>query len=131
MAGIALLGLPGCSIGPDEETGPTEPVHGAAKQVAATVRALEHALRDRDWSAVCDDLLTPGGRRRAGGPDCVRLVRSSAGDLRRPTIELLAIDFKGPVAQARVRTRARGQPPLTDRITLLRTGGRYRIDSLR
>src|SRR4051794_9076900 len=131
MAGIALLSLSGCSLGADEEKGSTEPAHGAPKQVATAVQALESAIRDRDWGAICDDLFTPAARRRAGGRDCARLVRSSAGDLRRPTIELLAIDLKRGVALARVRTRARGQAPLTDTITLRRSDGRYRIDSLR
>jgi hypothetical protein len=128
---IALLGFAGCSLGADEERGSTEPARGAPKEVAATVKALERAVRARDWRAICDDLFTPSARRRAGGRDCPRLVRSSAGELRSPRIQLLAIELRRGRAEARVRTRARGQAPLTDTITLRRARGGYLIEALR
>src|SRR4051794_32891868 len=93
MAGIALLTLSGCSLGADEEKGRTEPAKGAAKEVAATVKELDRAVRARDWRAVCDRLFTRSARERAGGRDCVRLVRSSAGQLRAARIELLDIEL--------------------------------------
>jgi hypothetical protein len=127
----ALLALSGCSLGADDEKGKTEPANGAPKQVAATVRALERAVRAKDWRTVCERLFTPAARERAGGRDCVRLVRSSAGDLRRARIELVGIEVGKAGAEARVRTQARGQAPLTDTLTLKRAGGRYRIESLR
>jgi hypothetical protein len=130
MVAIALLGATGCSLGADQEKGSKTPVKGAPAEVATTIRALDRAVRARDWRAVCG-LFTPSARPRAGGRDCARLVRSSAGDLRGARIELLAIDLTRGGAQARVRTRASGQRPLTDTITLRRAGGAYRIDSLR
>ena len=38
--------------------------------------------------------------------------------------------IKGDTAEARVRSRARGQRPLTDTLTLKRVSGRYLIESL-
>src|SRR3954464_10790289 len=130
-ASVALLSVSGCSLGADDEKGKTEPASGAPKQVAGTVRALDRAVRNADWRTVCDRLFTPAARERAGGRDCVRLVNSSAGDLRGPRIELVGIEVSKTGAQARVRTQARGQAPLTDTLTLKRAGGGYRIESLR
>jgi hypothetical protein len=130
-ASAALLALSGCSLGADEERSKTEPARGAAKEVAATVASLDRAVRQRDWRTVCDRLFTAAARERAGGKDCARLVSSSAGALRGPRIELVGIEVKRGGAEARVRTRARGQAPLTDTLTLKRAGGRYRIESLR
>ena len=130
-ASVALLSLSGCSLGADDEKGKTEPASGAPKQVAATVRALDRAVRAEDWRTVCERLFTPAARRRAGGRDCVRLVRSSAGELRGARIELVGIEVSKSGAEARVRTQARGQRPLTDTLTLKRVEGRYRIEALR
>ena len=128
---LALLGLSGCSLGADQEKAKTEPARGAPGQVAATVEALDKAVRAGDWKAVCDRLFTPSARERAGGKDCARLVRSSAGSLSGARIQLLDIELDRGGARVRVRSRARGQPPLTDTLVLRRLAGRYRIDSLR
>jgi hypothetical protein len=130
MVSAALLALSGCSLGADEERGRTEAAEGATKQVAATVQELDRAVRKRDWRTVCDKLFTAAARERAGGRDCARLVGSSAGRLRGARIELVGIVIKGHSAQARVRSRARGQTPLTDTLTLKRVSGRYLIESL-
>src|SRR3954469_299125 len=130
-ASAGLLALSGCSLGADGEKATTEPAGGAAKQVAPTVSALDRAVRARDWRTVCDRLFTPAARERAGGKDCVRLVRSSAGDLRGARIELGGIEVSKRGAQARVRPRDKGQAPLTDTLTLERAGGGYRIEALR
>src|SRR3954454_15445671 len=108
-ASVALLSVSGCSLGADDEKGKTEPASGAPKQVAATVRALDRAVRAKDWRTVCERLFTPAARERAGGRDCVRLVRSSAGELRGARIELVGIEVGKAEAEARVRTQTRGQ----------------------
>jgi hypothetical protein len=125
----AAIALSGCSFGSDEETR-TEPARGAPKQIAETVEALERATRERDWRAICENLFTAGARRRAGGRDCPKLLRSSAGDVRRPRIELVSLELERGRARAKVRTRARGQRALTDTLGLRREGGRWRIESL-
>src|SRR3954454_12068098 len=122
-ASAALLALSGCSLGADDEKGKTEPAGGAPKQVAATVRALDRAVRKDDWRTVCNRLFTPAARERAGGRDCVKLVNSSAGDLRGARIELVGIEVSKTGAQARARTQARGQAPLTATLPLRRRAG--------
>ena len=124
---VALLALSGCSLGGDEE--PT-PVGSAPRQVVAAVQRLERAVKRRDWRTVCDALFTASARRRAGGADCSRRLASDAQGLRRPRIELVAINVSGDRAEVRVRTRAAGQPPLADVIELRRAGRGYRVESL-
>jgi hypothetical protein len=123
---LALLSASGC--GPGKQASPET---GAGRQVAAVVARLERATARSDWRTVCDSLFTAGARRRAGGDACSRLLRSDAGTVARPRIQVLKITLKGNGrALARVRSRAAGQPPLDDTIALLREGGAYRIDSL-
>jgi hypothetical protein len=124
---LALAGLPGCSLGEDDEP---EPAAGAPRAVEETVGRLERAIARGDWQEVCNDLFTASARRRAGGDACPRLLRSDAEGLRRPRIEILEIDVEGRRAEVRVRSSARGQRPLTDVIRLSRERGSYRVDSL-
>ena len=123
----ALLGLAGCSLGDEEKPGPAS---GAARQVGEVVRELERAVARGDWQTVCEDVFTAAARRRAGGKDCPRLLRSDAAGLRGPRIETLAITVRKGGAEVRVRSRARGQPPLTDVIQLRRERGEYRVEAL-
>jgi hypothetical protein len=124
---VALLALSGCSLGRDEEA---KPVRGAPRQVVATVGRLERATARHDWRTICDGLFTRAARRRAGGSDCARRLRSDAQDVRRPRIQLLAIRVSADRASVRVRSRAAGQPPFVDVIELRRVGRGYRIESL-
>jgi hypothetical protein len=128
LVGMTLMGAAGCSTG-DEEGGPPA-ASGAPKQVAAVVERLERATRAGDFGEICDRLLTPAARLRAGGEGCEESLREGAGDLRRPRIQILSIAIDGERALARVRTRARGQTPLEDTIELELSGERYRIASL-
>ena len=122
-----LLALAGCSLGADEEP---RPASGPARQAAAVVQQLERAVTRGDWGGICEDIFTAGARERAGGKDCPRLLRADAANLRRPRIEPLAITVKRDRAEVRVRSRAQGQPPLTDVIELRREGGEYRVEAL-
>jgi hypothetical protein len=127
LIGVTTLVLAGCSLGSDEEP---QPVRGAPRQVAKTVQALEQATRARDFRSICDRLFTASARRRAGGRDCPRLLGSTSEGLSGPRIQIVGIDIQGQRAKVRVRSRAVGQPPLTDTIQLRRERGGYRIDSL-
>ena len=120
--------LGGCSLGgADEEP---RPARGAPKEVGAAVEALDRAARAGDWETVCRRLFTASARKRAGGRDCEKELRSAAQGVRRPRIELLAIEVRGRTARARVRTRAAGQAPVVEVIDLRRERGRYRIQAL-
>ena len=130
LAALAALALSGC-LGGDDEGGTAPPAKGAPKAVAELVTALDGATQRREWRRICRDLLSASARRRAGGRTCARLLRESAGDLSRPRIELVSITFRGRRrATARVRSRARGQTAIEDRLDLVRERGRYRIDAL-
>jgi hypothetical protein len=123
---LALLSASGCGHGNEPST-----ASGAGRQVVAAVGRLQQATARADWRTVCDSLFTASARQRAGGSACPRLLRSDAGAIARPSIRVLKITLKSHGrALARVRSRASGQPPLDDTITLQREGGGYRIDSL-
>jgi hypothetical protein len=118
--------LTGCLGAGDD----ARPANGAPRAIAATVQRLERATAERDFATICGDLLTASARRRAGGPDCVRLTRSAAAGVERPRIELKAIDLDGATARVRVRTHAAGQAGVSDELVLRRERGRWRVDSL-
>ena len=118
--------LTGCLGAGDDQ----QPAAGAPRAIAATVERLERATAERHFAAICGDLLTASARRRAGGPDCVRLTRSAAAGVERPRIDLKAIDVEGATAQVSVRTRAAGQAALSEVLVLRRERGRWRVDSL-
>ncbi len=125
---LALLGGTGCAL--DGQAQPKQ-AKGASRDAAAVVKRLERASARGDWRTVCDQIFTAGARRRAGGKDCARLLRSDAGGIAKPRIQVLHITLSSRGrAAVRVRSRARGQPPLVDVIELKRERGAYRIDSL-
>jgi hypothetical protein len=124
---LALAALAGCSLG---DEGRPRQATGAAREVEAVVERLERAVAAGDWAAICNELFTPDARRRAGGADCQRLLRSDAAGVRAPRIELVSIELERGRALARVRSRARGQPPLGDTIELRRTEDGYRVQAL-
>ena len=107
-----------------------QPAAGAPRAIAATVQRLERATAQRDFATICGDLLTASARRRAGGPDCVRLTRSAAAGLDRPSIDLKAIEIEGATARVTVRTHAAGQGAVSDVLMLRHERGRWRVDSL-
>ena len=128
IVGALLRGGSGGSGGSDDDP---QPITGPGKQVADVVTRLERATRGRRFDVVCDELFTRAARSRAGGRNCVRLLRSTAEDVRRPRIRLLDVRIKGDRAEARVRTLAEGQTAVEETIDLLRERGGYRIASLR
>lgn len=129
LAGVLLgaLALTGCLPGSDEDP---KPIKGAPKEVADVITRLERATQGRQFGVLCDQLFTPSARKRAGGKDCVALLRETAKDVRRARIRLLDVRINGNRATARVRTRAEGQTAVEETINLVRDRGRYRISAL-
>ena len=125
---LAAVALSGCSSG-DEGEGPT-PAEGAPKAVAEAIERLEQAAVRRDFAAICDELFTPAARERAGGEDCAQLLRSTAGDVREPSIRVVSIRIEGDSADVRVSSSARGQRAVEETIELEREGDAYRIEAL-
>lgn len=120
--------LAGCSLGGGEPV--QEPVRGAPRAVARVVAKLDAATRRGQYRRICYELFTAAARRRAGGRDCPSLLRSTARELRNPSVELVAIRVTSKQALARVRTRAAGQAPIADVLVLRRERGAYRIEAL-
>jgi hypothetical protein len=128
MAMAAMLAPMGCSIGADEEP---QPAVGAPRAIAATVDRLERAIAASDYATVCDELFTAGARRRAGGGECARQLRSAAEGVTGPSIDLRGIRVKGERATVQVATAAEGQARVLDELQLRRERGRWRIEALR
>jgi hypothetical protein len=127
MATTLFLAPAGCSIGGDEEP---QPASGAPREIGEVVHELERATARRDFDTICTDLFTGDARKRAGGADCPRLLRSAAEGIREPRIQLHAIDLDGARATVHVRTDARGQATVAAVLELRLRQGEWRIDSL-
>jgi hypothetical protein len=128
MAMAAMLAPLGCSIGDDEET---RPAVGAPRAIAVTLDRFERAVAAGDWATVCDELFTAAARRRSGGEECARQLRSAAEGVRRPVIELRGIRVRGGRATVEVATAAAGQARVRDELQLRRERGRWRVEALR
>jgi hypothetical protein len=130
LAGVVSVGLVlgGCSFS-DQEDEPKK-ISGAPKEVARVVARLETATRRRQFNVLCDQLFTEAARGRAGGKDCVALLRETAKDVRRARIRLLEVKINGDRATARVRTTAQGQTAVEETIDLVRKKDGYRIAAL-
>lgn len=130
LAGALLVGVLLLDGSGDSDDEP-QPITGRDRQVADVVTRLERATRRRRFDVVCDDLFTRAARARAGGANCVRLLRSTAKDVRRPRIRLVSVQIEGDRAEAKVRTLAEGQAAVEETIDFQLEGGRYRIAALR
>ncbi len=124
---MAILAPVGCSIGGDDDP---KPASGPPAQIAATVDRLERAVAERDFATICEQLFTAGAKRRAGGDECARQLGSATEGLKRPSIEIEAIDVEGERATVKVRTDAQGQARVPDTLQLRRQGGRWLVEAL-
>jgi hypothetical protein len=127
MAASVLLASSGCSLGADDEP---KPASGPPAQVAKTVDRLERAVATRSFETICDQLFTAQARKRAGGAECARQLRSATEGVKNPSIEIEAIDVKGNSATVKVRTDADGQARVTDELRMRRQGGRWLVEAL-
>lgn len=109
---------------------PPKKASGTSKEVANVVTRLERATQRRQFNVLCDDLFTRSARERAGGKDCVALLRETAKDVRKARIRLLDVEVDGNRARARVRTTSEGQRAVVETIDLVRERGRFRISAL-
>jgi hypothetical protein len=128
MATALILAPAGCSLGADEEP---QPATGAPREIGAVVHRLERAIAAGDFESICENLFTRDARERAGGVDCPRRLRSAAGAVGEPGIDVRAIDLGDDVATVRVRTRARDQTTAPAVLRLQRERGEWRIEGLR
>jgi hypothetical protein len=84
----------------------------------------------RSFETICDQLFTAQARKRAGGAECARQLRSATEGVKNPSIEIEAIDVKGNSATVKVRTHADGQARVTDELRMRRQGGRWLVEAL-
>ena len=127
MATSVLLASSGCSLGADDEA---QSASGAPARISATVDRLERAVATRNYDTICNRLFTARARKRAGGAECARQLASVAQGVRRPSIEIEAIDVNGNQAVVEVRTHARGQASVSDELQLRREGRRWLVEAL-
>jgi hypothetical protein len=128
MAMLVVAAFAGCSSGDGDDR--AEPAKGVPKAAAAAIDRLERATVDRDFAVICDELFTDAARERAGGDDCAKLLRSTAGDIRDPAIRVISIRIEGDRADVRVSSSARGQRAVEETVELVRDGEEYRIEAL-
>ena len=128
MAVGAMLAPAGCSLGGNDEP---KPVSGVPKEIVATVERLERSVAQRDYETICNELFTARARQRAGGDECVTQMRSTAEDVRRPTLKIERIEVNADRATVDVATKAEGQARVTDTLELRRIGDRWLIEALR
>ena len=102
----------------------------SVERISDTVEALEDALDDRDVKRICDRILSPEGRRRAGGEECERRLRRSTAQVEDPDLELVSVTLGRDAASARVRASAEGERPAIDVIRLVPGEGGFRVEAL-
>jgi len=102
------------------------------KQVRHTLNAFAKASRDKDYQALCDDLLSTklvDALRTADRP-CEVVLRIALSEVQNPTLEVLSVKVDGDEATAQADTGAAGQPSFKTKILLKREDGDWRIASL-
>ena len=122
---VAILAVTGCGGGVERSSRPDP-----REQISQAIEDLEDALGAHDYRRICERILSPEGRRRAGGEECERrLARTSAG-VRGPEIELVAVTQERNASVAHVRAYAEGERPAIDVVRLAPFEGGYRVESL-
>ena len=134
MALAVAVGAGACAGGPEQakpvsEVEPT--VATPVREVTRVVDQLERSVAASDYGSICSELLSSVARRRAGGGGCARRLRSAAGNVEAPAIELARITLGGDRATAEVVVTARGEAPALEELSLVREAGRFRILALR
>jgi hypothetical protein len=121
LAVILVVAVITLKPGPDE-----------GKQVRETLDRYAVASRDKDYQALCDELLASElvEQIRRGGLPCEVALRIGLKDRRNPRLTVLAVEVNGDQALARTRTSAVAEPTSVDTIRLVDQDGRWRIASL-
>ena len=119
---VALLGLVLAACG-----GGSDPEH-----VRETVEAFATASKAKDYQRMCDDLLAPKlvEEVESVGLPCEAALEQGLGTVESPQLTIGQINVRGDDATAAVRTSARGEPPSSDVLKLVRAGDSWRIASL-
>ena len=102
------------------------------EQIRETLERFETAAAEKDYQAICDDVLASSfaSRLRGVGLPCEVGLRTSLCEVRNPTLEVNSVQVAGNEALARVNTAAAGQPPSSDTVKLVKEDDDWRIASL-
>lgn len=124
MAAFAVLGLAVVVAVLVLRPGPD-----ADKQVRETLDRYAKASREKDYQALCDDLLASElvERIRSAGLPCEVALRTGLEDRKNPTLTVAGVEVNGDQALARVNGSAVGEVPATATYRLVREDGDWRI----
>ena len=128
-AGVAAAFLGGGRVGDADENQPPRAVGEATRQVTDTLMQFERALSQGDFATICGNLFTREAREAAGGDRCPAVLQDTAGGLRNPDVQIVAITIRGTNATAVVRAKVGDGQPVTDTIRLTKQDDRYKIVS--
>jgi len=102
------------------------------KEVRDTLTRFGEASREKDYQALCDDLLSTSlvEKLRTADQPCEVVLRIGLSDVQNPTLDVKGVKIDGDEAIAQVDTGAAGQEPLKTRILLVNEDGDWRISAL-
>lgn len=121
--GIVLLGatyaLTGCGTSPRD-------------QVQAKVEQFAHATANRNYGALCDEVLAPALVQRLtnAGVSCRQAMKLFVQSVQNPTLSVRRVTVKGDTASATVLASASGQRASVESIQLISTKHGWRLASL-
>jgi hypothetical protein len=104
----------------------------AHQQVEAKVQEFAHATANRDYAALCDDVLAPSlvAHLTAAGLSCKQAMRIFVASVQNPMISVAKVTVRGSTASAVVLATATGQPAAFESIQLIDTKHGWRLASL-
>lgn len=102
------------------------------QEVRETVERFGEASRDKDYQALCDELLSTAlvQQVRSAGQPCEVALRIGLGEVQNPTLDVRSVKIDDDVALAQVESKAAGQRPSQDTVRLIRENDDWRIASL-
>jgi hypothetical protein len=101
-------------------------------EVQAKVEQFAHATANRDYGALCDQVLAPTLVQRLtdAGVSCRQAMKLFVQSVENPTLSVHRITVKGQSASATVLTSATGQRATVESIQLVNTKHGWRLASL-
>jgi len=101
------------------------------QRVRTTLNSFAEASREKDYQALCDDLLSASlvDKLRTADQPCEVVLRIGLSEVQSPTIDVKGVQIDGDKATAQVNAMAAGQPPLNTKILLVREDGDWRISA--
>jgi hypothetical protein len=104
----------------------------AHQQVEAKVQEFARATANRNYGALCNDVLAPAlvAHLTAAGLSCDQAMRIFVSSVQNPTISVSKVTVSGSNASAVVLASATGQPAAIESIELIDTKHGWRLASL-